>query len=78
MISLLLLDNFYPSDIIIDEFKGKGKRRIVLHGSVARYGPRISRQRKGFNIKSQTRVKVAENKVKTCVQQFQYNKTVIL
>ena len=36
MISLLLLNNFYP----VVSFKGERKRRIVVYGSVARYGPR--------------------------------------
>ena len=38
MIGLLLFNNFYP--VMSYEFKRKRKRRIIVYGSVARYGPR--------------------------------------
>ena len=41
MMSLLLLNNFY-----LNEFKRRRKRRIVVDGSVTRYGPRTSCQSK--------------------------------
>ena len=42
MISSLLLNNFYHTD----EFERRRKRRAVVYGSVTRYGPRTSCQRK--------------------------------
>ena len=47
MISLLLHNNFYPA-IHTDELERKRKRRIIVYGSVTRYGPRTSCQRKGL------------------------------
>ena len=38
MISILLFNNFDPV-IYIDEFKRKGKLRIIVYGLVTRYGP---------------------------------------
>ena len=46
MISLLLLNNFYPViSYNIDEFK-KGRDELLCTVSVTRYGPRISCQPK--------------------------------
>ena len=36
--------------ITSDEFQGKRERRVTVYGSVARYGPRTSCQRKGLNL----------------------------
>ena len=33
-----------------DEFKGRRERRIIVHGSVTRYGPRTSCQRNGLTV----------------------------
>ena len=47
IISLVLLNHFqwYRTD----EFERKGNRRIIVYGSVTRYGPRTSCQRRGLN-----------------------------
>ena len=48
MISSLLLNHFYPVVSYRRVRKEKRKRRIVVYGSVARYGPRTSC--KGVNV----------------------------
>ena len=44
MINLLLLNIYHT-----DEFKGKRKRRIIVYGSVTRYGPRNQLPAQGVN-----------------------------
>ena len=39
MISLLLLNNFYPRDIIPTSSKVKENDDFIAYGSVTRYGP---------------------------------------
>ena len=46
MINLLLLNNFYIQWYHADEFERKRKRRIIVYGSVTRYGPRTGCKRK--------------------------------
>ena len=47
MISLLLLNHFYPMIVIPTSSKGEESDELLYTGSVTRYGPRISCQRKG-------------------------------
>ena len=61
MTSLLLLNNFYPvisyRQVLKKKIKQKNrKRRIIEYGSVTRYGPRTSCQRKGLRAFSDTLV----------------------
>ena len=51
MTSWLLLDSFHPAISYRREFKRNRKRRIIVYGSVTRYGPRTSCQRNGVNSK---------------------------